>query len=92
MLIKKLKIKNLLNSELLILSCLKKAEDRNSFIIRVFNPTEFPVEGKIRLPVTVKKAWYTNLNERTVDLLMMKGNEISICVEANKIVTIGIEA
>ena len=78
-----------IDSEHLVMSGLKKAEDRDSYILRVFNPTEKRIEAKIKIPVAVKEAYYTNLNEeRTTDIETKSENEIVISAGANKIVTV----
>lgn len=77
----------------LILSAFKKAEDRNSYILRVFNPTQKMIEGKIKLTMPIKKVYLTNLNEERQTALSPNDlSVISLKVASNKIVTLEIEA
>lgn len=73
----------------LVLSAFKKAEDRDSFIIRLFNPTDEEIHGTIQLGVNINEAYMTNLNEeRLNDLLIENKNSIKIDVATNKIITV----
>jgi len=47
----------------LVMSAFKKAEDRNSLILRVYNPTESDISSKITLLKQPKKVYITNMNE-----------------------------
>ena len=47
----------------LVLSAFKRAEDRNTLVIRLFNPTGAVVAGRLNLAATITRAWLTNLNE-----------------------------
>ncbi len=50
----------------LVISAFKKAEDRNSIIMRLYNPTDNEVISKINLYATPKKCYVTNLNEERI--------------------------
>ena len=71
----------------LVLSCFKKAEDRDSYIVRLFNPTAKTVTGTVRVPATVKKAWLTNLDERRLKPLVCRNGTVKVTAGTNKIVT-----
>ena len=76
----------------LILSGLKKAEDRESYIIRVYNPTDQKIKGQIRFNAKIDKAIICSLNEQRLEQLKINsGNEIEISVEKGKIKTIELE-
>lgn len=81
----------------LIMSSLKKAEDRDSYILRVYNPTAGQIQGKININSAVKKAYLTNLNEERLEEIIInhklndKSSEIQIDVKSNKIITIEFE-
>ena len=76
----------------LILSAFKKAEDRDSYIVRLYNPTGVTVTGKIRLGVDIRRAWLATLNEVRQDELQMDDrNVIHLMVATNKIVTLELE-
>ena len=69
----------------LVLTAFKKAEDSENFIIRMFNPTEKAIKGKIE--TTLKNVVVVNMNEEAegeIDLA-------KINVGPNKILTIEVE-
>ncbi len=72
----------------LILSAFKKAEDRDTLIMRMYNPTDEAITSRISFAVEPKAAYYTNLNEERKE-----GFDITepITVEGHKIVTVEIE-
>jgi mannosylglycerate hydrolase len=73
----------------LIMSAFKKAEERDAYILRVFNPLETAIEGKIKMYVPIKKAYVLNLNEKRIgDLAVSGDNTISVKAEHHKIVTL----
>ncbi len=73
----------------LILSALKRSEDRNSYILRVFNPTGDKVHGNISIFAGIKEAYITDLNEdRLESLAVEQEHSITIEVGGNKIVTL----
>lgn len=47
----------------IVMSSLKKAEDRNSIIMRIYNPTDADETTKITLAKIPQKAYFTNMNE-----------------------------
>jgi alpha-mannosidase len=78
--------------EELILSAIKKCETRESIIVRLFNPTEKEITGKIKFRKPIKEAWLTNLNEeRKKELPINKNGSLEMKVEHKKIVTIELE-
>ena len=77
-----------IENEHIIMSSLKKAEDRNSIIMRVFNPTDGTVATKIALFRKPKNAYIVSLNEeREQEIDMEKPVEI----KRHKIVTLEFE-
>ena len=73
-------------------SALKKAHDRQSFILRVHNPTSKTQTTQVIFHREIRKAWLTNLNEeRQSQIKLEKDNEIPITVLPCKIVTIEFE-
>ncbi|HNT87867.1 MAG TPA: glycoside hydrolase family 38 C-terminal domain-containing protein [Candidatus Hydrogenedentes bacterium] len=71
------------------LTAFKRAEDRKgSYVVRVFNPTDKPLKGKLILSKPVKKAWITNLNEDRREKIEPKGNTIALNLGRKKIATI----
>ena len=76
----------------LILSAFKKAEDRDSYILRMFNPTDEAIDGVIKLSSPVKNVWLTNLNEdRESEIVLKSKNEVPVAAGPNKIVTVELE-
>jgi mannosylglycerate hydrolase len=78
-------------SDALVLSSFKKAEDRASYIVRLYNPTEQCIHSHVMLLATIKKAYLTNLNEERLSELNVQGSMIPVSVEKCKIITVEIE-
>lgn len=79
-------------NKVLQLTALKRAENRNSIIIRLFNPTDYGESGIISAKDSIKAAYYLNLNEKkekAIDIL--DRNRININVKPREIITIEIE-
>ncbi|HPC43510.1 MAG TPA: glycoside hydrolase family 38 C-terminal domain-containing protein [Candidatus Latescibacteria bacterium] len=75
----------------LVLSAFKKAEERDTFILRVFNPTGDAMNGTITFYRPIKKAWLCNMNEERRQDLEPKGNVLTLDVPKKKIMTIEFE-
>ena len=74
----------------LVMSSFKQAEDRDSLIIRLYNPTGRTIEGKVKLSKAVSAAYVVNLNEDRQSKLLL-GTEpdiLELSVKQNKIITI----
>lgn len=73
------------------ISALKKAEDRDSIILRVFNPTDAVMETEVSLTVpgvTIGKVVECNLNEEhTGTEIPVTNNSFKVIVGINKIKT-----
>lgn len=72
----------------LIMTALKKAAERDSLILRVFNPTNHSIKGHIFLPEGIKKAQLVNLLEKTERKIPVKNSIITIDVPKKKIISI----
>jgi alpha-mannosidase len=73
----------------LILSAVKKCEDRNSLIVRFYNPTEKDTKGKIFIAREIERARLLYLNEQPKkDLRIVDKNSVPINVNPKKIVTL----
>ena len=72
-------------------SAFKKCEDRDSLILRVYNPTSQPIQAEISLTVpdvAVKEVITCNMNEeRTEEVLAVENNCFTVNVGVNKIRT-----
>ena len=74
------------------LTAFKRAEDQeNAFIVRLFNPTDEAVAGKLSFFKDVKSAWTTDLNEEKQSELKVDGKMIPITAAKKKIVTVLVE-
>lgn len=65
----------------LIFSALKKSEDENGFVLRVYNPTEKDVEGRIEFFKSISKVEQVTLEEILVDdveLINQKSFSVSL--------------
>ena len=72
----------------LVLSCFKKAEGRDSFILRLFNPAPESATATIGLPGPVRAAWLTNLDEQRLEVLAPGRDTLAVAVGPSKIITI----
>ena len=71
------------------LTTFKRAErDENAFVVRLFNPTNKVVNGKIKLFNKVKSAALVNMNEEHPEKLTVRGDAIALKVAKKKIVTV----
>ena len=78
-----------IDNPMLRLSTLKKAEDRNSYVVRLYNPTNERQTGRIRFAASISRGWLTNLNEkRGRELKITKSNTVPIAAGPQQIVTI----
>lgn len=75
----------------LILSTFKKAEDRDSFILRLFNPADETIEGSIKVYAKIIEAYYTDLNEQRLENLPVIGqHSFAVKAKGNQIITLEI--
>ncbi|MBN2309473.1 MAG: alpha-mannosidase [Candidatus Hydrogenedentes bacterium] len=73
-------------------AALKRAEDRPTFVVRVYNPTDEERAGTIRFAAPLARAWETNLNEERVrELELAAPGAVPITAAAHRIVTVEIE-
>ncbi len=71
----------------LILSAFKKSEDRNSYIIRMFNPTDKTLSGTISFNVPVDPVYLVDLKEARLKRISISNNIIKTKVDPHKIVS-----
>lgn len=70
-------------------SAIKRAADRDSWIVRVYNPTNKTVTGWIRFGADLREAWSTNLNEDPDHQLKPeKDGSLKLSVPKHKIITV----
>lgn len=78
-----------IDNDSLCFSALKRCEDRETFIIRIYNPTSEQQKGSIRFVAELSQAWQTNLNEdRIGEIKLTNKHAVSIEVGPQKIVTV----
>ncbi|NBC81797.1 MAG: alpha-mannosidase [Bacteroidetes bacterium] len=71
------------------LSALKKSEDNENYIVRVFNPVDKEISGKISFHKKIVQAWITNLNEnRTGEAELNDQGDICFVTGPHQILTI----
>ncbi|MBR3300812.1 MAG: alpha-mannosidase, partial [Clostridia bacterium] len=80
-----------LNNGKLIMSAFKKAEDRDTLIFRLFNPTDKTQKTELSFLKDIKKAYIINLNEERQGEIAVKDGGISLSAGKSKIVTVEVE-
>jgi mannosylglycerate hydrolase len=75
-------------SDNLVLSALKKAEDRDSLIVRFYNPSPETVTAELAFGWMIKEAYRLKLNEEREGALTIKDGRICIETGAHKIITL----
>lgn len=75
----------------LILSAYKRAEERESVILRLFNPTGLTQSGEVTIGFDIETAWRCNLNEERQEELVVSENNLSVKLGANQILTLELE-
>ena len=70
------------------MSACKRAEDRDSMILRLFNISEDAIDATLFLSHIFGSAWITNLAEERDSALEIQDNKIALHVPAKKIITI----
>lgn len=77
-----------LDSEDVVLEVLKKAEKEDALIIRLYEPKGLSVQARLNLARNFKKAYATDLLERTQEELPIDGGSISLEFKAFEIKTL----
>jgi len=75
----------------LVLSAVKRAERSDALIVRVFNPTDRVLSGRVTLFRPLRAARLTNLNEEPQEDLTPSGASVAFEVGRKKIVTLAVE-
>jgi 2-O-(6-phospho-alpha-D-mannosyl)-D-glycerate hydrolase len=76
-----------ISNDLLEISAVKKAEDNNGLIIRIYNPTFYEQDTTIIFAKRITGLWDVNMNEEKTGERSYSGNEFKIRVGAKKIMT-----
>jgi len=78
-----------IEGEGILLSCIKKAEDRESVVIRMVNPGTDTAAGQLLFHRPVAGAWEVDLNEdRLAPIPHVKDNTVPVSLVPGKILTI----
>lgn len=80
-----------LKSDVLVLSSMKKLEDRDGVAVRLFNPTSERAEGVLCIRPKFGEVHELNINEARLKGLRAENGCISLSLEAGKIYTLEIE-
>lgn len=81
-----------LESDALVLSSMKKLEDRDGVAVRLFNPTSERAEGVLHIRPAIGKVYELNVNEERLARRGAENRCVSISLEAGKIYTLELEA
>ncbi len=75
------------------LSCVKQAEERESLVVRFYNPTAREIAGSLKLFKKLHSVRYLNLNEEPLDgkSPTVADEKIAFTVGAKKIITLELE-
>ena len=79
-----------ISPEQVALSALKRAEDRDALVARIYNPTGEDVQAVVTAYKPITSAALLNLNEEAQHKLSPQGNELSLPLAAKKIATVEI--
>lgn len=81
-----------INNPMLRFAAFKQAEDRDTFVVRLYNPTGVVQRGRLQFAAALARAWETNLNEeRQRELKVTKPKELSVSAKPYKIVTVEVK-
>ncbi|ASN04311.1 mannosylglycerate hydrolase [Virgibacillus necropolis] len=78
-------------SSVAVLSTLKKSEQENALVLRVFNPSDKAFEATYHIEGDVKEAYQTNLNEDQQEKLAHDQGTIHVPLKVNQSQTISIK-
>jgi alpha-mannosidase len=77
-----------IESSAVILSALKPAEDDGATIVRVYNISNEPVEGRVRLKTPFSRVDRVDLNEENPDALEVEDGLVRLVMKVNEIATL----
>lgn len=75
----------------IVLSTMKKAEDNDATVVRLYNPSDRAVDAVVRFGRPINQVRRANLNEEQLDeghLITMSGHEVALTFQPNKIETL----
>ena len=71
-------------------SCIKMGEDRDSIILRIYNPCTEAKEAAVIFDRPVKEAYLVNMKEERINAVSYDGTGMKLVLEPDKIVTLEI--
>jgi len=77
-----------ISPETVMLSAVKRAEDGEGLIIRIFNPSSDSLEAELKLPYRLKSAWMTDLEEKPLKEISRSANAVRVGLAPKKVVTL----
>ncbi len=75
----------------LAISAVKRCENRDSVIMRIFNPTSNDTQARVSVYKPIRGAWLTNMNEERRKQLAPRGSEVCFPVQRKRIETLELE-
>ena len=76
------------NNKMIQVSGIKKTQDEEGVIIRLYNPTDETINCSISLACSVKEAWLTNMNEEKQEKLKFNKTNVILKFKPCKIITL----
>ncbi len=80
-----------IETENIRLSSFKKTRDRDTHILRFYNPTDKAKDVAIRFETKLQHAWITNLNEKRLEQINPSENHVIVKTDPYKIITLELE-
>lgn len=80
-----------LNPPELVVTAIKKAEEEDAMVVRLYNISNQPVNADLSVQLAIEKVWKTNMLEEdreTVDVTSGNVSRVSLPVKAHEIVTL----
>lgn len=72
----------------LVVSCLKKCEDSDDYIIRLYNPTAEQKTGTVQFAAKIVSACLTDLDENENGAVDYSEHTVTVIAKKNQIVTV----
>jgi 2-O-(6-phospho-alpha-D-mannosyl)-D-glycerate hydrolase len=73
-----------------VLSAIKKTDEREGLVLRLYNPGAAPAEARIRSALAIGRAFLLDLLERTQQELPVYGGQVALTLPAGRIQTVEI--
>ena len=80
-----------INNDKIVLAAIKKAEDKDGLIVRLWNKSDEDTTADIKIALPITKAELVKMNEEKLSDILQKDGKISVKITKHKIVTIKIK-